>query len=103
VGHAIESLSEGKLYHGECVSIGMLYLISDDCRDRLKEVLVKYKLPTIDQFASEELIQVITHDKKANSTQRSRWVVRDYPQIDKQVLLYHFYSSISNGLILLSM
>lgn len=65
VGHAIESLSEGKLYHGECVSIGMLYLISDDSRDRLKEVLIKYKLPTTDQFASEDLIQVITHDKKA--------------------------------------
>lgn len=66
VGHAIESLSKGKLYHGECVAIGMLYFTAPECRERLKNVLLKYKLPVTDNFTADELIELIKHDKKVN-------------------------------------
>jgi len=38
LGHVIEELSFGKLYHGECVGIGMLYFSSKDVRKKLENV-----------------------------------------------------------------
>lgn len=64
VGHAIETLAKGKLYHGECVAIGMLYLTSSECVSRLEAVLEKYQLPTKDSYPSEDLLEIIKHDKK---------------------------------------
>ena len=64
VGHAIEYLSKGKLFHGECVAIGMLYVTAPECRDRLRAVLQKYKLPVTDSLNADDLIEAIKHDKK---------------------------------------
>ena len=66
VGHAVEYLAKGKLYHGECVAIGMLYLTDPEPGERLKNVLTKYKLPVTDNYGVDELIEVIKHDKKGN-------------------------------------
>ena len=68
IGHAIEALSNGSLLHGECVSIGMTYMISDDIKDEVKYVLRKYNLPVmITNINKEEVINLIKVDKKASS------------------------------------
>ena len=64
IGHAIENLSKGKLYHGECVAIGMPYLTNPECVERLKDVLKKYKLPVSDDYSVDEIMDAVKHDKK---------------------------------------
>ncbi len=66
VGHAIESAEKGNLLHGECVSIGMTYLCSDSVKKELVGVLEKYSLPTTTDLKGDELIEYISHDKKAD-------------------------------------
>ncbi len=68
VGHAIESKAHGKLLHGECVSLGMLYMCSEDVKDRLKKVLKKLSLPTECDYDTRELIDMMKHDKKASDS-----------------------------------
>ncbi len=65
IGHAIESLNLGKLYHGECVGLGMLYMCSENVRTRLEKVLKKLNLPTSISLDSQEVLTVISHDKKS--------------------------------------
>lgn len=64
VGHAVESLNEGRLLHGECVALGMLPMCGDGVRERLARVLEKHGLPTQTEAAAEELMPYILHDKK---------------------------------------
>lgn len=65
IGHAIESSGKfNDLLHGECVGIGMLYLSSDIVKNRIKDVLIKYNLPTSISIKNEELYQYISLDKK---------------------------------------
>ncbi len=65
IGHAVESLNRGKIYHGEAVSIGMMYMVSDEVKPVLKELLDRYKLPTFTKLKADDIIEVIRHDKKA--------------------------------------
>lgn len=65
IGHAIESLSHGALFHGECVALGMIPMCSTAVRPRLIEVLKKYKLPFKILQSADELMPLILHDKKA--------------------------------------
>ena len=65
VGHAVESIMEGKLYHGECVAIGMLPMCAPTARARLKAVLERLNLPTEIPVPFSELADGIRHDKKA--------------------------------------
>ena len=76
LGHAIESASEGRLLHGECVGIGMLPMCSDDARKRLVKVLEKYNLPTTSNCDKGELLRLMSHDKKAEN-QKIHTVVVD--------------------------
>ena len=39
IGHAIESLNEGALLHGECVAIGMTYMVDSSIKDELLQVI----------------------------------------------------------------
>ena len=74
VGHAIESASELKIWHGESVAIGMiaearisnkLGIFDRDELIRLKGLIERAGLPTeIPDLAAEELIQAMQHDKK---------------------------------------
>jgi len=74
VGHAIESVSELKVWHGEAVAIGMLVearianrlgMFDKHELIRLKNVIVNAGLPTeIPSLQLERLIQAIKHDKK---------------------------------------
>ncbi len=74
VGHAIESVSGLKIWHGEAVAIGLLVeagissrlgMLSEEELNRLKEVLEKAGLPThIPALNPGELIEAMKHDKK---------------------------------------
>lgn len=64
VGHAIEA--QGGLYHGECVALGMLFMCTGKARDRIKNLLLKYGLPTEYSADADTLYGVLTHDKKAS-------------------------------------
>jgi len=74
VGHAIESVSELKVWHGEAVAIGMLVeaRISNklgmlDTSDviRLRNLIARAGLPTeIPSLELKKLIQAMKHDKK---------------------------------------
>ncbi len=67
-GHAIETLSNGTLYHGEAVGIGMLYFSFNEAKMRIEKLLNKYLLPTKTAFTTDEMIDLIKHDKKASGT-----------------------------------
>ena len=64
IGHAIEALSNGFIRHGEAVSIGMTYMVSSSIKDRLINLLNKYDLPTKTSYLTNDLIDIIKHDKK---------------------------------------
>ena len=74
VGHAIESVSGLKVWHGEAVAIGMLAearissklgIFDRSELFRLKGVIEKANLPTeIPNFEVEKIIQAMKHDKK---------------------------------------
>ncbi len=74
VGHAIESVSELKIWHGEAVAIGMLAearisnklgILDKNELIRLKDVIARAGLPTeIPSLQIERLIQAMKHDKK---------------------------------------
>ena len=66
LGHAIESISGlGKLYHGECVALGMLPMTeSPSVRRRLRTVYKMLGLPARIRYDGEALYEFIRHDKK---------------------------------------
>lgn len=68
IGHAIESQYHLKdFYHGECVGMGMLAVLSNsELHDRLEKVLKKMNIPTSTYIDEESCINLIRKDKKAN-------------------------------------
>ncbi len=65
LAHAVESANEMQnLYHGECVSLGMLPMCSSEVKSRLLPVLKKLNLPTELSAEAETLIEACRHDKK---------------------------------------
>ena len=67
LAHAIESVNAlDNLYHGECVSIGMVPMCEEKIRERLLPILKKLNLPTETEYTAEQLIGACKHDKKAS-------------------------------------
>ncbi len=65
IGHGIESFEHlNGLYHGECVALGMIPMVSDDLRPRLINVLDKLSLPTSVELDPDAVFAAMTHDKK---------------------------------------
>jgi pentafunctional AROM polypeptide len=77
IGHSIEILSDGKLLHGECVSIGMLleaelsrdkgFLINSNAViSRLNNILKSFRLPTAvpSHMFFEDIVEKMSVDKK---------------------------------------
>ena len=62
IGHAIEATSD--YLHGECVGLGMLYMASNEVKERLVKLLEKYNLPTKVDVNKDKLFSLILHDKK---------------------------------------
>lgn len=79
IGHAIEKLSDFRLFHGECVALGMVsaaYLsncygsLSKDEFEQLKQAIVAYELPTglnDASFSPEDVLRATKLDKKMES------------------------------------
>lgn len=74
IGHAIEKLSDFQLYHGECVSLGMVAaaylsvkkgnLTNDELHD-IEQVLASYQLPIrISGYDAKEILDATKSDKK---------------------------------------
>ncbi|MBR3988630.1 MAG: 3-dehydroquinate synthase [Clostridia bacterium] len=68
VGHAIESVAHGSLYHGECVALGMLAVLEGEIKERAVKVLESLSLPTSFKADKEALIEAVSHDKKAGAS-----------------------------------
>ena len=68
LGHGIEAESFEKLYHGECVALGMIPMCAPDVRTRLIAVLQSLGLPTKIEGDIETVLQLTTHDKKCEGT-----------------------------------
>ena len=64
LGHGIETVNQGALYHGECVALGMLPLCSREVKARLLPILRRLGLPTKSSGDPEEILAVTAHDKK---------------------------------------
>lgn len=69
IGHGFESAMHGRLYHGECVALGMLYMCEKSMENRFKELYRKVGLPVPDLtgMEMEKVLEAITHDKKADA------------------------------------
>ena len=65
LGHAIEA-TDGSLYHGECVAIGMMAVCSDEVKARLVPLLKKCGLPTEYKGDINSSLNKITLDKKGD-------------------------------------
>ncbi len=67
LGHGIEALKLGELYHGECVALGMLYMCSQAVKERLIKTLNKLGLPTDYQYDLDKALEFVIHDKKCKN------------------------------------
>ena len=68
LGHGIEAASEGTLYHGECVALGMIPMCAPDVRARLLSVLQALYLPTQVEGDIETILNFTNHDKKCEGS-----------------------------------
>ena len=64
IGHGIEAC--GELYHGECVAVGMIPMVSDELRPRLIAILEKLDLPTSVKNKPQKIYEAMLHDKKSD-------------------------------------
>jgi len=67
IGHAIESVAEGELFHGECVALGMLAVTEGEVKHRVSKVLASLNLPTEFKADKQRLLEAASHDKKAGA------------------------------------
>ena len=65
LGHAIEA-TDGSLYHGECVAIGMMAVCSDEVKTRLVPMLKGCGLPTEYKGDVKSVVSKIALDKKSD-------------------------------------
>ncbi len=66
VGHGIESANFQKLYHGECVALGMIPMCDPSIRQRVIDVLKKCNLYNLIDFDWNRIKEAAFHDKKAD-------------------------------------
>ena len=66
IGHGIEAERHGKLYHGECVALGMLAVVSDEVKERLMPIFEKLGLPTEYDGEIDVALDFASQDKKAD-------------------------------------
>ena len=66
LGHGIESAEDGRLFHGECVALGMTAVFAPEAKERLTHLLKKYGLPTVYDGDIDKALMPISHDKKCD-------------------------------------
>lgn len=69
IGHGFESAAHGRYLHGECVAMGMLYMVSSEVQKQLLEIYEKmgFAVPDVSEFLMDEVKEAIFHDKKASN------------------------------------
>ncbi len=92
IGHAIEKLSGFSLFHGQCVSIGMVaasYMsvnkrfLDSKCLDQLKELLLSYDLPVhARDMDIENVLEATRSDKKMAGEKIKFVVLKDIGRAD---------------------
>lgn len=66
-GHAVEAREEMHgIYHGECVAIGMMPMLSPDARAKVVPVLKKFGLPYRYDGDIDAALSYVSHDKKCD-------------------------------------
>ncbi len=72
LGHGIEGATNmGEYYHGECVALGMLPVVSGEVKDRLIPILRCLNLPTVYNGDIEKALSLVSHDKKCDGSKIS--------------------------------
>lgn len=66
IGHAIEAISDGMLYHGECVGLGIPFMCGDGIRQEVVSVIEKLGLPAECSYDRDLLRKALVHDKKSS-------------------------------------
>ena len=64
LGHGIEATCGGRLYHGECVALGMIPMCGEALRARLIPLLQRLGLPIRCTDDPEKILRAAAHDKK---------------------------------------
>lgn len=65
IGHGIESsVGLENLYHGECVSLGIIPMCDKSIRDRVINALKNCNLPTSYNYNKKKVYESLVHDKK---------------------------------------
>lgn len=65
IGHGIEASYMDELYHGQCVGMGMLYMIKDESlRNRVIKIYQKLNINYQIDFKIEDVLKYIEYDKK---------------------------------------
>ncbi len=94
-GHAYETLSEGRIPHGEAVAMGMVNafdlsasmgMIDSKAVQLVKDLLEAYGLPIAPpiRFAPEDVLEIMRHDKKTTQQGMLRLVLpREIPGLVK--------------------
>jgi len=77
IGHGIEIASNGALYHGESVALGMLCMCDDEVRARIEKVLNKLNMPCSCSVDEKTAVNAILHDKKAGADSISTVYVKE--------------------------
>lgn len=65
IGHAIESVSDGELLHGECVALGMLPMCAENIREEVLSVMKNIGFDTEIRFDKSRMAEILSHDKKS--------------------------------------
>jgi 3-dehydroquinate synthase len=101
LGHGIEAESAlSKLYHGECVALGMIPLTSLKVRERLIAVLKKLGLPTEYNGNIEQAIKYASHDKKAAANGIDVVLVSEIGKFEiKRLSFSEFSDLVKSGLV----
>ncbi len=63
-GHAFESYSDYNLLHGEAVGKGLLYVLNDDLKKKVKSILERLEIPLNYSFDKKKILELIKNDKK---------------------------------------
>ncbi len=97
LAHAIESENDmQKLYHGECVALGMIPMCSENVKPRLIKVLKKLNLPTKINYDTDKIIEAMSHDKKMSGEKITVIYVPDVGKFRmEEILLSEFVKNLS--------
>lgn len=69
IGHGIESVYMGQLFHGEAVALGMLPMIgNDELRERVIRVLERLKLKSSLDYDKNRVYEIMCKDKKSHGS-----------------------------------